>query len=72
MQRLGFTLAAAPELIREVSLPDQSERILEMFRKLDKRSSAKTLWKYVQACARKLGEIRLTLQSPRACRGPVF
>lgn len=51
---LGFTLAAIPELTREVSLPDQSGRIVGAAQKVSKRNLAETLWKYVQACARNL------------------
>lgn len=49
---LGFTLAAIFELTREVSLPDQSVRIVKAARNLSKRYLSKYLWKPVNACGR--------------------
>jgi hypothetical protein len=51
-RQFGFTLAAIPELTREVSLPDQSGRIVGAAQKVSKCNLAETLWKYVQTCAR--------------------
>jgi hypothetical protein len=48
----GLTLTAIPELTREVSLPDQSGRIVGAAQKVSKSNLAETLWKYVQTCAR--------------------
>jgi hypothetical protein len=51
---LGFTLACLFELTREVFLPDQSGRIVRARRKVGKSYLEKTLWKFVDACAKQL------------------
>jgi hypothetical protein len=50
--KLGVTLVAVFELIREVALLDQSVRIVRAPRNVCKRYFGGTMWKSVHACAR--------------------